>query len=130
MTSPKTVLIIDDDPDFVSSAGALLQGAGYAVHAAATGAEGLRLARTLTPSLVLLDAFMSAPHEGFSILREMRAIPALARTRVVIVSSLYTGETPVFQVSPDAGWIPADLILPKPVDPARLLAETARLTTH
>jgi len=128
MTSPKTVLIIDDDPDYVRSITALLQGAGYAVHAAATGAEGLHLAKTLTPRLVLLDVIMSDPHEGFSILRQMRSVPALARTPVVIVSSLYTSEMPVFQVSADAGWVPADLILPKPVDPARLLAEAARLT--
>ncbi len=130
MTSPKTVLIIDDDPDYVRSITALLQSAGYAVHSATTGAEGLRLAKTLTPNLVLLDVIMSDPHEGFSMLRQMRAIPALAHTPVVIVSSLYTSEMPVFQVSADAGWVPADLILPKPVDPARLLAEAARLTKH
>jgi CheY-like chemotaxis protein len=128
MTSPKTVLIIDDDPDYVKAVGALLQGAGYAVHSAASGAEGLRLARSLVPDLVLLDVIMGDPHEGFSILRQMRAVPTLARTPVVIVSSLYTNDLPVFQVSPDGGWIPADLILPKPVDPARLLAEAARLT--
>jgi CheY-like chemotaxis protein len=58
----------------------------------------------------------------------MRAVPSLAKTPVIIISSIYT-EAPVFQVSPDAGWLPADLFLPKPVDPKRLLAEAARLTT-
>jgi hypothetical protein len=33
----------------------------------------------------------------------------------------------VFRVNPDAGWLPASLFLPKPVDPARLLQEAARL---
>ena len=130
MSSPKTVLIIDDDPDYVRAISALLQGAGYAVHSAANGADGLRLARSLVPDLVLLDVMMTERTEGFSTLKQMRAVPALARTPVVIVSSLYTSELPVFQVSQDAGWVPADLILPKPVDPARLLAEAARLTNR
>jgi CheY-like chemotaxis protein len=130
MTTPKSVLIIDDDPDYVRAISALLQGAGYVVHSAPSGAEGLRLARAHVPDLVLLDVIMGDPHEGFTILREMRAIPSLTRTPVVIVSSLYRSDLPVFQVSPDGGWIPADLILPKPVDPARLLAEAARLTQH
>jgi CheY-like chemotaxis protein len=127
MTAPKTVLIIDDDPDYVSAISALLTGAGYAVHAAENGAEGLRLARTLLPDIVLLDVIMTDRTEGFTMLRQMRSIPALGTTPVVIISSLYTSEMPVFHVGPEAGWVPADLILPKPVDPKRLLAEVARL---
>jgi two-component system alkaline phosphatase synthesis response regulator PhoP len=127
MPTPKTVLIIDDDPDYVTAVSALLTGAGYVVHSAANGTDGLRLARSLLPALVLLDVVMTERTEGFSTLKQMRAVPALARTPVVIVSSIYTSELPVFQVSPDAGWVPADAILPKPVDPARLLAEVARL---
>ncbi len=130
MTTLKTVLIIDDDPDYVRAISALLEQAGYAVHAAATGSDGLRLARSLVPDLVLLDVIMSTPNEGFSVLRQLRAVPALAKTPVVIISSLYTNDQPVFHVSSEPGWVPADLILPKPVDPARLLAEAARLTKH
>jgi two-component system alkaline phosphatase synthesis response regulator PhoP len=127
MTAPKTVLIIDDDPDYVTAVSALLTDAGYAVHSAANGADGLRLARSLLPDIVLLDVIMTDRTEGFTILRQMRAVPALAATPVVIVSSLYTSELPVFQVGAEAGWVPADLILPKPVDPKRLLSEVTRL---
>ena len=126
MTKRDLVLIIDDDPDYVAAITALLEGTGYQVRAAFTGAEGLRLATALQPDLVLLDVVMTERTEGLTVLKRMRAVPALAHTPVVIVSSIYT-EMPVFQVSPDAGWVPADLFLPKPVDPARLLAEAARL---
>jgi putative two-component system response regulator len=128
MTAPKVVLIIDDDPDYVIAIGSLLTAAGYAVHSAANGADGLRLARSLIPDLVLLDVIMTDRTEGFSTLKRMRAAPELAKTPLMIVSSIYTSELPVFQVSSDAGWVPADLILPKPADPTRLLAEVARLT--
>ena len=126
MTKRNRVLIIDDDPDFVAAIKALLDGSGYEVHTAFTGADGLRLATSLVPDLVLLDVVMTERTEGLTVLKQMRAVPALAHTPVVIVSSIYT-EMPVFQVSPDAGWVPADLFLPKPVDPVRLLAEAARL---
>jgi len=126
MTKRNRVLIIDDDPDFVAAMKDLLEGAGYEAHTAFTGADGLRLATSLVPDLVLLDVVMTERTEGLTVLKQMRAVPALAHTPVVIVSSIYT-EMPVFQVSPDAGWVPADLFLPKPVDPVRLLAEAARL---
>jgi two-component system alkaline phosphatase synthesis response regulator PhoP len=127
MTEPKIILIIDDDPDYVTAVSALFASAGYEVHSAPDGTQGLKQACALEPDLVLLDVMMTERTEGLTTLQKMRAVPALAHTPVVIISSMYT-EMPVFQVSPDAGWVPADLFLPKPVDPARLLAEAARLT--
>ncbi len=128
MTRRQRVLIIDDDPDYVAAISALLEGAGYEVHSAFNGAEGLKLAISLGPDLVLLDVVMTERTEGLTVLKQMRAVPALVQTPVVIISSIYSG-MPVFQVGPDAGWVPADLYLPKPVDPARLLTEAARLIT-
>lgn len=131
MAKPKLVLIIDDDPDYVASTGAMLEAAGYETRSASNGADGLKLARALLPDLVLLDVMMSERTEGFSTLREMRGVPSLAKTPVIIISSIYSDmASPVFQVSPDAGWLPADAFMPKPVDPARLLAEAARLTAR
>ena len=60
-------------------------------------------------------------------LQEMRRIPALSDTPVIVVSSIYSDE-PAFRVDPEAGWLPANLFLAKPVEPARLLAEAKRLT--
>ena len=126
MTRRRRVLIIDDDPDYVAAIRALLEASDYEVHSAFNGADGLKLAIALEPDLVLLDVVMTERTEGLTVLKQMRGVPALAQTPVVIISSIYS-ELPVFQVSPDAGWVPADLYLPKPVDPTRLLAEAARL---
>jgi CheY-like chemotaxis protein len=127
MNEPKTVLIIDDDRDYVSAIKTLLESSGYAVRSAINGREGLQLARASQPDLILLDVMMSERTEGFFILQEMRRIPALKKTPVIVISSIYTDE-PAFRVSADAGWLPADLFLAKPVDPAQLLAEVKRLT--
>jgi CheY-like chemotaxis protein len=127
MTKPKTVLIIDDDRDFVRAVQALLESSGYRVQSAGNGRDGLRLAKTTQPDLVLLDVMMSERTEGFFVLQEMRRVPALSNTPVIVVSSIYSDE-PVFRVDPEAGWLPADLFLAKPVEPAKLLAEAMRLT--
>lgn len=127
MSEPKTVLIIDDDADFVRAVGDLLKTAGYRVASAPNGREGLALAKRSAPDLILLDVMMTERTEGFFTLHQIRGVPALRHTPVIVASSIYTDQ-PVFKVNPEAGWLPADLFLPKPVDPARLLQEVARLT--
>ena len=127
MNEPKTVLIIDDDSDFVRAVQALLESSGYKVLSAANGRDGLQLAKTTQPDLVLLDVMMSERTEGFFVLQEMRRVSALSQTPVIVVSSIYSDE-PVFRVDPEAGWLPANLFLAKPVEPAKLLAEAMRLT--
>ena len=127
MSESKIVLIIDDDRDYVTAIESLLQCSGYQVRSAFNGREGLHLARTIRPDLILLDVMMTERTEGFFVLQEARRIPELSQTPVIVISSIYADQ-PIFRVSPEAGWLPANLFLPKPVDPARLLAEVRRLT--
>jgi CheY-like chemotaxis protein len=126
MSAPKKVLIIDDDPDFLTAVGHLLESRGYQVHTAPDGDQGFDLARAVAPHLILLDVMMRERTEGFFTLERIRATPALRDTPVVIITSIYT-EFPGFRVDPSAGWLPADVFLAKPVEPTRLLAEVERL---
>jgi CheY-like chemotaxis protein len=128
MNEPKTVLIIDDDSDFVRAIQTLLESSGYKVRSATNGHDGIQLAKTAQPDLVLLDVMMSERTEGFFVLQEMRRIPALSQTPVIVLSSIYS-EEPLFRVDPKAGWLPASMFMAKPVDPAHLLAEATRLTS-
>jgi CheY-like chemotaxis protein len=129
MTERPTVLIIDDDVDFAAAIRHLLEANGFEVRTAPDGREGYRLALALAPDLVLLDVMMTERTEGFFTLDRIRATPAIAHTPVIVVSSIYA-EHPRFRVDPSAGWLPADLFLAKPVDPARLLQEATRLTAR
>jgi CheY-like chemotaxis protein len=126
MSESKTVLVIDDDRDFLSAIETLLVSAGYQIFTASDGHEGLQQAKILQPNLILLDIMMSERTEGFFLLQEIRRIPSLSATPVIVISSIYSDQ-PMFRVSPEAGWVPANLFLPKPVDPARLLEEVSRL---
>ena len=126
MTEAKTILIIDDDPDFVIAIRHLLESRGHAVQAAPDGQQGFDLAKEISPDLILLDVMMRERTEGFFTLERIRATPSLERTPVIVISSIYT-EHPGFRVDPGAGWLPADLFLAKPVEPGRLVAEVERL---
>jgi CheY-like chemotaxis protein len=126
MSGVKRILLIDDDPDFRASVRALLESVPYEVHEETEGDAGLRAARAAPPDMILLDVMMRERTEGFFVLREIRRTPALAAVPVVVCSSLYS-EHPFFRVREDAGWLPADLFLPKPLRPPELLQEVARL---
>ena len=126
MSTRRNVLIIDDDPDFTRAIAGLLTSAGFTVTSAVNGREGLELARKTRPDLILLDVMMDERTEGFFTLQQIRASADLEATPVIVVSSIYTDQ-PSFRVSPEAGWLPASLFLPKPVAPIRLLQESERL---
>jgi CheY-like chemotaxis protein len=129
MTESKTVLIIDDDPDFLAAVGHLLESRGHAIRTARDGDEGFRLALEIEPNLILLDVMMRERTEGFFTLERIRATAALHQTPVIVISSIYT-DHPGFRVDPSAGWLPADLFLAKPVEPVRLLREVERLMSE
>jgi two-component system response regulator FixJ len=70
MLSP-LIVIIDDDKLFRWAVSSVLQGAGYRVHEAATGAEGLTAARDYHPGAVLLDIRLP-DMDGFTVLKAIR----------------------------------------------------------
>jgi CheY-like chemotaxis protein len=126
MATLGTVLIIDDDRDYVAATAALLEAGGYQVLQAFSGKEGFEAAQRHRPGLILLDVMMEERTTGYTILKQMRELPELKTVPVIIISSLYH-EGPNFALDPAAGYIPADLFLAKPIDPPKLLAETKRL---
>ena len=82
-----TVLVIDDDPSVRDLAGRSLVHQGYAVFTAASGLEGLALARQLRPDVITLDVLMPGM-DGWTVLQQLKADPELASIPVVMMSML------------------------------------------
>jgi CheY-like chemotaxis protein len=81
----KILLCIDDDPEVLRLLHDSLSGTEYAFCGAGTAAEGLAMARQLRPFLITLDILM--PHrDGWSVLQELKADPALRSIPVFILS--------------------------------------------
>ena len=81
----QTVLICDDEPHIRHIVGAKLRKAGYHVHEASNGQDGLALAREHKPSLIVTD-FQMPIMSGFEMSQklaedeETEAIPILLLT--------------------------------------------------
>ena len=117
----KTILLIDDDREFVAAHKLLLQEAGYRVSAAYDGRSGLELARAEKPDLVILDVIMGSPEAGFELCRELRADESLKHSRLLVLSAV--GRQFQMAFEPDSQWLPADRFIEKPVDAETLMAE-------
>ena len=67
----RTILVVDDERNIVELAKLYLRNEGFEIEAAYNGKEGLEKARSLHPSLVLLDIMMPEM-DGFEVFRQLR----------------------------------------------------------
>jgi CheY-like chemotaxis protein len=126
-TTTKTVLLVDDDEDFLTQTRLQLEAAGYRV----LPADGLPAAEvalgTGMPDLAILDLMMEHTDDGFVLAHELRK---LKPTLPIILVTGVTRETG-FEFSTDTeearAWIKADAILDKPVRFEQLQREIHRL---
>jgi DNA-binding response OmpR family regulator len=83
----KTVLIIEDEDDIRSFIARVLQLEGYKVLEASDATTGMEIIRETPVSLVLLDLRLPGP-DGWSILREIKRNPELAKIPVVVLTAI------------------------------------------
>ena len=82
----ESVLIIDDDKWIAMSTSMVLEAEGFEVHSALGGVQGLELARTLEPSLILLDVMMPGI-DGWETLERLKDEPATRDVPVIVFTA-------------------------------------------
>ena len=119
------ILIIDDDPDIVSSVRTTLESAGHLVLEASSGKEGLSRIESERPELIVLDVMMETPTEGFNLALKLhnpdptskyikfKNIPILMLTAIHSTTPLRFAE--------DIDYLPVELFVDKPIDPEDLI---------
>ena len=80
------LLVVDDDAEARGLLDYVLNDAGFNVSLAATGIEGVQLARKLRPDVILLD-LMLPDIDGFTVAELLRRHPATAQIPVVVLSA-------------------------------------------
>jgi signal transduction histidine kinase/CheY-like chemotaxis protein len=79
------ILVIDDEPAARDLVQRVLTKEGYRVETAASGAEGLVLARQIKPAAITLDVMMPGM-DGWAVLTVLKADPATADIPVIMVT--------------------------------------------
>src|SRR5947209_1492367 len=80
------ILVVDDEPDALELLGFNLQRAGFEVSTASDGAEALRKARQLAPSLIVLDV-MLPEMDGLEVCKALRRDAATASVPIVMLTA-------------------------------------------
>lgn len=81
------LLIIDDDKDTRQILADICQYMGHEVAVASNGLEGIELAKTRIPDLIILDLMMPEMN-GLQFLSKLRSNPATSKVPVVILSAI------------------------------------------
>ena len=120
--APQRVLLIDDEPDIRLIAElSLAQVGGLEVTLAASGAEGLRLAETCNPDVILLDMMMPEM-DGMATLARLRDNPKLRDVPVVFLTAQVAAHDRAEYLQMGAVGVIA-----KPFDPMTLPTELIKL---
>ena len=120
MSLSRTVLLVDDDADFVDMNRILLEQNGYAVRVAYSGKQCLAEVAARRPDVIILDMVMESREDGFDVSRELRNSEHTKKIPLIMITSV--NDSIPFRLQPDRTWLPVDALLEKPVDPQLLLS--------
>lgn len=117
----QTILLIEDNEQNRYLVTFLLERSGYTVTHAQTGPQGLELARSVAPALVLLDIQLPGM-DGYAVARALKADPALRQIPLVAITShAMAGDRDKALAAGIEGYIE------KPIDVRGFVAEVARM---
>lgn len=124
-----TILIIDDDPDFVEITKAILETKQYKVEFAYNPDEGFAKLEEHAPDAIILDVMMGKGAGGFVFARKMRKDPRFAKIPVLMLTGMreQTGfDFPGERIHDK--FLPVDDYVEKGVEPSVLLEKIEQLT--
>ena len=126
-----TILIIDDDPDFVDITKVILETKDYHVDSAGNPEEGWARLEAAVPDLLILDVMMGKGADGFIMAREIRKDSRFAGMPILMLTSMreQTGfDFPGERIH--SKFLPVDDYVEKGVEPKVLLEKIEQQLAH
>jgi PAS domain S-box-containing protein len=115
-----TILVVDDHPTNREFLVTLLSYQGHRLLEAADGVAALEIVRAQHPDLVIADLVMPTM-DGYEFVRQLRAEPALAQTRVMFCTATYL-QSEAWALAQASG---VQHLLTKPAEPEVVLRAVA-----
>ncbi len=127
MARTPTVLLVDDDTDYLFQQRMKMTSLNFEVFEASTVEDAIAIAKANTIDLAIIDLMMDEMDDGFVLAHHLKRInpdlPVIMTTAVTSVTGYqFHKDSPK-----EKGWIKADVILPKPVRLDQLKAELKKL---
>jgi two-component system, OmpR family, alkaline phosphatase synthesis response regulator PhoP len=113
MTDKKTILVVDDEPDFVSIVQNNLEKEGFNVRVAYDGVEGMEKVRQSPPDLIVLDVMMPEK-DGYQMCSELKGDEKLRDIPVLMLTAVADHVSSTRYSHYDGMSMEADDYLPKP----------------
>ncbi|MBI9017526.1 MAG: response regulator [Phycisphaerae bacterium] len=125
--SKKTILLIDDDIDFLTQEQMQLEAAGYNVITASSIKEGIETLNNNDFDMAIVDLMLEDADGGFKLCYKIKkkdpSIPVMLVTAVASETGLEFGAS----TDEERSWIKADKMLTKPVRFEQLKREVKHL---
>ena len=125
--SKKTILIVDDDTDYLIQLKSKVQQFGFEVITAEGQKDAEKILESVKPDLAILDLMMESEDSGFILAFKMKKkypdVPVIIATGV----TAETGMNFNSDSEGDKNWIKADLFLDKGIRGDQLLKEINKL---
>ena len=126
MSEKKTILVVDDEPDYASIVQGHLTKAGYQVDVVYSGVEALDRIKKNPPDLVVLDVMMPEM-DGYEVCSELKGNRETADIPVIMLTAV-ASQVPSTRYSHyDAMSLEAEDYLPKPASADDIQERVANL---
>ena len=127
LTAGKTVLVIDDDPDFLLQHEMLLKRSGFEVVTADSCDAAKAILEKQQPDLAIVDVMMETADAGFTLCYHIKK--RYPDTPVIMVTSVNSETGFDFDnvTQQQRSWIKADAFLAKPIRYEQLNQQVERL---
>jgi CheY-like chemotaxis protein len=126
MNAP-SILIIDDDPDFVDITRQILETKEYEVRSAYSPEEGWASLKDEVPDILILDVMMGRGAEGFIMARKIRQDERFSKMPILMLTSMREQTGFDFPGEPKhSKFLPVDDYVEKGVEPKVLLDKIAQ----
>jgi DNA-binding response OmpR family regulator len=83
---PKSILVVEDEPNIVLSLQFLMKKEGFDVRVAQDGEQAIAEVESLAPDLILLDV-MIPKRDGFDVCQTIRANPAWSHVHIIMLTA-------------------------------------------
>ena len=121
MDKSLTIVVVDDNADYLFTMETFLKRNGFEVKTAEDGQKGLDLIRRERPDAVLVDVMMETLFSGFELCKQLRMDDELKDIPIIGISGMGDELGIDYKQWPDYDYFKPDEFMDKPVDKQHLL---------